>query len=247
MIHRSLREGVVQIRLDRPPANALELESTMALDHALRAAATQSEAGGVVLTGTGDCFCAGLDLKVVPSYTPDRQREMVLALSSLVRTVYGFPKPLLVALNGHGVAAGTLLALASDYRIGPDDGSRFGLTGVRVGIPYPAAAMSVIEAELAPPARRVALLSARTFDVREARRLGIVDEIVPPRTVLERALEVARDMADMPPDAYRSTKLALRRKALDAIDRVLRDADDPFLESWIPSAGHEPDVERGPL
>lgn len=234
------------VRIDRPPANALELVSTLALDNALRETAERPDVMATVLTGTGDCFCAGLDLKVVPGYGPEQQLAMILALSSLVRTAYGFPKPLVVACNGHGVAAGTLLALTSDYRIGPDDGSRFGLTGVRVGIPYPTAAMTVIEAELAPPARRVVLLSARTFGVHEAHQMGIVDEIVQGAAVMERAIAVARDLADLPAEVYRKTKLALRREALRTIDRVLHDGDDPSLEPWISRSGDAQGAEDAP-
>jgi enoyl-CoA hydratase len=241
------QNGIAVVRLDRPPANALELESARALHGALAQAAREDDARGVVLTGTGEFFSAGLDLKVVPAYDPAHQREMILALTQLVRTIYGFPKPLVAALNGHGVAAGTLLALASDYRVGPDDRSRFGLTGVRVGIPYPTAALAVIEAELAPPARRVILLTAQTFDSRAAHAMGIIDELVPPTTVLEHAISHARDLTAMPADGYRTTKLALRKTTLDTIDRVLRDQDDPFLGAWIPERRRGEPTIGGPL
>ncbi len=225
-------DNVAVVKLDRPPANALDLRFTQDLEVAL----SEIEAAGapsLVITGSGDFFSAGLDLKLVPGYTQEEQREMILALGRLVGRLYATPRPTVAAVNGHAVAAGMLLALACDYRIGPQGDSRFGLTGARVGIPYPVAAQTVIESELDPATRRVLVLSATQLGPEEAVHRGIVDELCPPDRVLDRAVEAARERAELPADAYGKIKGQLRARALQRIREANEGGDDPFLQSWL--------------
>lgn len=226
------RHGVIStVTVNRPPANAFELQSTRQLCHAVQTLLTESHVDGIVLTGSGECFSAGLDLKLVPQYSREDQRAMVRELARTVMALYGSPKPVVAAVNGHAVAAGTLFALCCDYRIGPETGARFGLTGARVGIPYPIAALEVITNELGMRGARSTLLTALTFDADEAHTRGILDEVVPAPRVFPRALEVATDLAGLPADTYAQLKLQLRKGALERIRASLE--DDPVLDVWI--------------
>ena len=78
------------------------------------------------------------------------------------------------AVNGHAVAAGLVLALACDRRIGPDRNAHFGLTEVRAGIPFPAVAMAIVRAELAPAAARSLVLLGQRVDATSAAAFGLV-------------------------------------------------------------------------
>jgi enoyl-CoA hydratase len=102
----------------------------------------------VVITGAGEFFSGGVDLKVAPRLPTDEQHQMVVGINELFAAWYGFWRPVVAAVNGHAVAGGLILALCGDYRVGAD-GARYGLTETRVGIPYPAAAIGVVRAELA--------------------------------------------------------------------------------------------------
>ena len=123
--------------------------------------------------------------------------------------------------------------MATDYRIAPTGTCQFGLTGVRVGIPYPTVAMTVIERELDPVVRRVMLLGARTFVASEALSRGIVDELKAPKQVMPRAVEVAHDMMGMPRDAYARTKRQIRHDAIARMEATLTGEPDPLTEGWI--------------
>ncbi len=224
------REGVTVLRLDRPPANAVDLSLARELEQSL-GELEGSNARALVLTGTGDFFSAGLDLKEVPRYSADDQRAMIIALGRAVELLYGLPIPTVAAVNGHAVAAGTLFTLACDYRIGPEGDFRFGLTGTKVGIPYPVAAQAVIEAELAPANLRTMILTAAVFGPDEARDRGVVDELRPQASVLERGIEMANQMAGFPSHSFTAIKRQLRSRALAVIHRANEEGDDPFLES----------------
>jgi enoyl-CoA hydratase len=226
------REGIAVLRLDRPPANAFCLE--LAHDLAARLdelAATSARA--LVLVGTGPFFSGGLDLNDVPRYSRGQQREFLGALNGLVGRLYGLPLPVVGAINGHAVAGAFILALTTDYRVGPLRDAQFGLTEARVGIPFPAVPMIVLQAECAPQDIRYSTLWARTFGPEEARRRGLLDELVEPESVLDRALEVARDMAGMPADSYARIKRQIRHAALARIDEVVSGDLDPMLEGWL--------------
>lgn len=223
--------GVTIIRLNRPPANAIEIESAAQLADSIEAVQDGSTRA-IVLTGAGDCFSAGLDLKVVPTYHRSRQRQLLDALNRLVLNLYGCPLPTVAAINGHAVAAGTLLTLACDYRVGPTTQCRFGLPGARVGIPYPFSAWTVFDAELAPAVRRVMLLTARTFDAHEAAAKGVIDELQPPRRVLDKAIEMALQMSEIPTASFAAVKLRLRNDAISRMKEMMKTETDPFLDDW---------------
>jgi enoyl-CoA hydratase len=223
---------VVIVRINRPPANAIDLDICQAMD----AAFDEVMAGGpaaIVLTGTGRFFCAGLDLKIVPTYDRATQRTMLLAINRMVTKLYACPVPVVGAVNGHAIAGGMILALTPDYRVGPTGPALFGLTEARAGIPFPAAPMIVLRAELAPEHVRTVTLQARNFGPEEARAKGVLDELSPPDRVLARALEIARDLATIPPDAYRRIKQQVRADALTRLEALLATGNDPMLEGWL--------------
>src|SRR5512147_1108840 len=205
MVKRERHGAVAVLRLAHPPVNAVDLELGRALERALDETLA-SDATALVLTGTGRAFSAGLNLKVVPLYGPAEQRAMIETANRVLARLYACPLPTVAAVNGHAVAAGLVLALACDQRVGPDAGALFGLTEARAGIPFPAAAMVIVRAELAPAAARTLTLVARNVDAARAAALGILDELVPAEAVLSRAIAIAEDLGTMPRGAYARIK-----------------------------------------
>jgi enoyl-CoA hydratase/carnithine racemase len=233
---------VALVRVDRPPANALDQEMLSEV----RAAADDligSGPGAVVLTGREGFFSAGVDLKLVPTLDADGQRTMVDGVNRLMAAWYSFPRPLVCAVNGHAIAGGMILALCGDYRVGCTQG-KLGLTELRAGVPYPAVPLAIARAELSPQAARVLALRAHLVDPDEALALGLVDELTAPEDVLQRALVVAGDMAELPAKAYWDAKRELRAEAIELIARVLEQGD-PLLDSWLD--GGDPNAGAGLL
>src|SRR3954447_25151451 len=101
----------------------------------------------VVLAGRPGFFSAGADLKAVPSYGPDEQRAMVDGINRMALGVYALPCPVVGAITGHAIAGGRVLAVCTDLRVASATG-RYGLTEVKVGVPYRQAAFGVAQAEL---------------------------------------------------------------------------------------------------
>jgi enoyl-CoA hydratase len=224
------RGEVALVRVDRPPANALDQElltEVRAVTDDLRAAGP----GAVVLTGREGFFSAGLDLKLVPTLDAAGQRAMVDGVNRMAAAWYAFPRPVVCAVNGHAIAGGLIIALCGDYRVGCTSG-KLGLTELRAGVPYPAVPIAVVRAELSPAAARALALRAHLVDPEEALALGLVDELTAPEDVLERALVIAGEMAQLPAEAYATTKRELRGETIALIERVLEEGD-PLLDTWM--------------
>ena len=231
MGHVSLaeRDGVAVLTVDRPPANAMDLGLLGDLVDAVEGVAA-AVPPALVLAGREGFFSAGADLKAVPGYGPAEQRGMVDAINRMALGVYGLPCPVVCAVTGHAIAGGMVLALCGDHRVASTEG-RYGLTEVKVGVPYPQAAIGVVRAELAAPAARVLALGNRLVDAAECVRLGAFDEALAPVEVLARALAVAQELAAMPADVYARTKAELRGATLAAL-RISAERD-PLLDAWV--------------
>jgi enoyl-CoA hydratase/carnithine racemase len=228
-VRREDRDGVAVLHLDRPPVNAMDrglLEDVVG--EVERIAAQPPSA--LVVAGRQGAFSAGADLKAVPAYGPDDQRAMVGLINAMALGVYALPCPVVAAVTGHAIAGGMVLALCADRRIAARDG-RYGLTEVRVGVPYPQAALGVVREELGGRVARVMALGAALVDAQECLRLGAFDEVVEPDAVLPRALTVAAELADLPGDVYARTKRDLRGTTVDRLRAAA--ADDPLLARWV--------------
>lgn len=219
---------VLVARIDRPPANAMSpelLEEGAALVESLRGRLP----GAVVLTGTDRFFSGGMDLKLAPSMGLEDQQRSVKGINDLFSSWYGLECPVVAAVNGHAVAGGLILALCADLRICVPEAS-LGLTEARVGLPYPAAAMAVVRAELEPQAARRLVMEGSLIDSERALEMGAVDEVVAAEELMPRALEIARDLASMPRDAYAIVKKQLRGEVLESMREAVQ--ADPMLEGW---------------
>lgn len=225
-------DGIAVIRMKRPPANAITFEFARDLAAGFEAV-LKTDAKALVVTGSGAFFSGGLDLNIIPSYSASEQRRFLELLNRMIGALYACPLPHVAAVNGHAIAGAFVLALTADYRVGPTGDGRFGLTEARVGIPFPAVPAVVVQAELSPVDVRYTTLQARNYGPDEAVARGLFDELQPPAKVLERAIEVARDLASMPAGAYARIKHQFRAEAIARIEQLNAEQSDPMLESWV--------------
>jgi enoyl-CoA hydratase len=219
--------GTTVLQIDRPPANAMNVGLLEQLVAAVEALA-QAPPSALVITGREQFFSGGADLKAVPDYGPAERRTMINSINRMAIATYGLPCPVVAAVTGHAIAGGLVLALTCDYRVASLNG-RYGLTEVKVGVPYPQAAIGVVRAELAPHAARGLTLANRLIDANACVTLGVFDEAIAAEHVLSRATSVARELAALPAAVYARTKNDLRGQALAAM-RAASEAD-PLLES----------------
>ena len=225
-------DGIATIYFNNPPVNAIELDVLGDIDEALSYLEADNDLRAVVFTGKGDCLSAGLDLKVVPQYSPAQQRELIETVNRVVLRIFSFPLPTVVAANGHAIAGGFIILMAFDYRVCTSSPCQFGLTESRLGIPFPIAALEVVKSGLAPHVTRRLMLTGITIGPEEAHAGGVVDELQPPERVLPRAQEMAAYFATLPQDGYAKIKRQVRKGTITLIEEVIA-AGDPLLKTWI--------------
>jgi enoyl-CoA hydratase len=217
---------------NNPPVNAIELDVLGDMDEALSYLKADKDVRAVVFTGTGDSLSAGLDLKVVPQYSPAKQRELIESTNRVVRRIFSIPMPAVLAINGHAIAGGFIMLMCFDYRVCTSSPCQLGVTESRLGIPFPIAALEVISSGLAPHVTRKLMLTGITIGPEEALAGGVVDELQPPDLVLPRAQEMAAYLASLPQDGYAKIKRQLRNETIALIEEVMA-AGDPLLKTWI--------------
>jgi enoyl-CoA hydratase len=157
----------------------------------------------------------------------------MLRFAETVWALYGLPKPVVAAVNGHAVAGGCILALTADYRVLRKGGAQMGLNEVRIGVPLPWS-VSILLRTVVPPSSlaQVALLG-RNFADEEARTVGLVDELADAQGFEDRCLTRLREYADKDARAFGTTKTYLRAEALRAMTAHEQEHISEFLDGWF--------------
>ena len=194
------RDGVALVTLDRPEKrNALSIELRVEIGEAFGALGSDDEVGCVVLTGAGPAFCSGMDTTQFGG-DAENKRRLVETSTLAFDAVGNCRRPVVAAVHGPAVAGGFALALLCDLRIA-GSGARFGYPELPRGIPPSYAAA---RAALPAPGARELCLTGRQVEADEALELGIVREVA--ADPVERALELAAEVAAMPRAAVLATK-----------------------------------------
>ncbi len=218
MLKQEMKSEVLVLRLDDPAKlNAWSQAVRGEIAAALRAAEQDAGVKAVVVTGTGEkSFCAGADLSDPTMGDASAAAMRMAAFHDFYLALMSFPKPLVAALNGFALGSAFQAILLMDCRIG-HEGVKFGLPEINSGMPCITGA-AILSWSVGPVLTRSIATSGRFVGADEAFRHGLVDELVPPGEVFDRALAVARELAAKAPHAFAETKLWIRDLNLPALE-----------------------------
>jgi methylglutaconyl-CoA hydratase len=226
LVSYDARSPAVILTLNRPERrNALSRALIAELTTAFQRARDDAAARCVVLTGAGTVFCAGLDLAELAE-TLDRQEangstadpaiwQDALGLATLYDLIYNLPKPTIAAVNGAAVAGGAGLVTVCDLALAVPE-ARFGYPEVRRGL-VAAMVMPHLLRHVTERTARYMLLTGELIDAAQACRTGLINEVVAPAQLLERAHTWAAQLAEGGPQALTSTKSLLQRFSRQAL------------------------------
>ena len=231
MIESSRVGSAVVLRMAHGKANAFDTAFLRALRDALDRAA-HSEAPSLILTGSGKIFSAGVDLLKLAEGGRPYLEEFLPELSACLWELFTFPKPAVAAVNGHAIAGGCLLACACDRRIMALGSGRIGVPELRVGVPFPLAALEIMRFVLPPHRAQEIVLLGGTYEPEQALERGLIDETVAPEQLLERAQAVAEELAALPAVSFQRAKLDLRRPVTETWARHRAAHERETLEAW---------------
>jgi len=206
--------GTVQVlALSSGRVNVLDVQLLEELTATIREL-QRSGSGALVVTGAGRVFCAGVDLKRVLQGGADYTDRLIPALSDAFVAMFCYPGPTVAAINGAAIAGGCVLACACDRRLMSPD-AQIGASEVRVGVPFPAAALEVVRYACGDHAEEV-LLGGRLYRGADAVASGLAHRVIA-EDLLKAAVAEASDLGDISVDAYRHTKAQLRAPTLARI------------------------------
>ncbi|MBL4683092.1 MAG: crotonase/enoyl-CoA hydratase family protein, partial [Nannocystaceae bacterium] len=202
---------------DDGKANALSSALLNELDQALTRA--QEEAKAVVLLGRPGRFSGGFDLKVMKS-GPAAAQALVSQGAELLMRIYEFPLPFVAACSGHAVAAGALMLLASDTRIGIEGDFKIGLNEVAIGMTVPILAQELARDRLAPTHLTPAIIQGTLYGPSDAVKVGYLDQVVAPDALVATAITTAAALGKLS-NAYGATKARLRKTTIAHVRATL--------------------------
>jgi enoyl-CoA hydratase len=230
-----------EIKMAGAAKNALGTEMLRFLLDRLKVAAVGRQP--VLLSGAGDAFSAGLNLKEVATLTGDAMLDFLRLLEECMVSFYLHPAPVVAAINGHAIAGGCVLALCCDWRVAaPNPTAKIGLNEVALGIRFPPRILALVRRRLPPQHLEEVLLGAGLFAPERALALGLVDEIAEDAEGVARARLSALAAHHALGDAYALTKQDLRGTPQDlcpdeVYERRLRESlalwDAPVLRERI--------------
>jgi enoyl-CoA hydratase len=205
--------GVAILTIDRPEKrNALSARVREELVAALDSFREDSGVRVIVLTGTGDrAFVAGADIGEFAERTPLEQRAAMTG-RRVFDEIAAFPKPVIAMINGYALGGGCELALACDFRIAADS-AKLGQPEINLAL-IPGGGGTQRLPRLVGTGQALRLvLSGELIDAEEARRIGLVELVVPAADLRDRTMEIAMKMAARSPVALRLAKQAVRAAA----------------------------------
>jgi len=232
MIDRFIHGEVHELRLNRPPVNALSPDLLKFLANEVRRSPAQG-ARALVLSGREGMFSAGLDVPVLIELDQDELGRALAAFFDAIESLAASAVPVAAAITGHSPAGGAVLSLCCDWRVMAEGDYAIGLSEVRIGIPVPR-----IVADLATRAvgRRVGealCVSGKLLNPEEALEVGFVDELTPVGDVVAAARRWCEQIIEAPEKALAETRSLLRRDLVESIQRQSEDDADRFVDRWF--------------
>jgi enoyl-CoA hydratase len=198
-----VRDRIAHVTIAHGKANALSPTVVAALDDAVTQAEDAGDAvGAMLITGTPGMLSGGFDLAVMRS-GPTEAGKLVSDGGALITRLLGSEVPVVIACTGHAVAAGALLLLGADVRVGARGSIRIGLIETELGMVLPRWAAELARERLSRRHLQRATVGAEMYDPDGAAEAGFLDAVVDPDALAGAALEQATRWAELPRAAYR--------------------------------------------
>ncbi len=217
------KDDISIITLDDGKANVFSPKMIQDVNECLDKVPTES--GAIIITGREGMFSAGFDLKIISAGDIQATMDMTLCGFKLLSRIFSFPRPILAACSGHGIALGTFLLCCCDYRVGVKGDFMIGANEMRTNMVIPIPILELISHRVSASHKYRAILGAEMYSIESGLEAGLIDEIVDPENLMETAMLKAKDLATMGHPSYTLTKELLIREPLQKINNAISDIE----------------------
>lgn len=204
--------GVVLLTLNRPEArNSLNPELIRELTETFQELDHNNDVRLIVITGAGDTFCAGADLKDwkdSKNFSEAQNFESSLKLASMYKTINDCQKPVIAKVNGHAIGGGVGLLAVCDYVLASSD-AKIGMPEVHLGL-VPAVISPYVIAKIGETNARAYFLSGIIFFAQKAETLGLVHDVYAPEKLGTETSRVIKQFLKAGPVALREGKILIK-------------------------------------
>lgn len=218
IVRYRVEENIATLTIDDGKANAVSFQFIEEVNAALDQA--EKDKAVTILTGRSGKFSAGFDLSAL-SKGGDSATRLVRTGAQLCARLLGFPTPVIIACNGHSLALGALLLLATDYRIGTEGNYKIGTNEVAIGMPLPYFGVELARLRLSPIHFSRAVANAEIYTPQGAVEAGFLDVVVSEEKLMETAIQSAQGLAKLEMAAHYATKLRVREEAISTIHEAI--------------------------
>lgn len=222
---------VRELRMNRPPVNALTGELLGEVRAAMERA-TKEGAKGIVLSGSPGRFSAGFDLPLLLGLERKEIAKTWQELYCLLRTIAASPIPIVAAMTGHAIAGGMVIAMFCDRRVMAAGDYKLGLNEVQVGIHLPPVVLSCLRRLVGPRVAEHLAVTGSLLSPQQAFQLGLVDELAEPDLVVGRAVEWCQRVVALP-EAAMSARHDARADLVALFEDTRQPEEDSFTASWF--------------
>lgn len=231
MFEIEVNRGVATLVLRAGKVNAMDIELVEALTGAYEDLAQDDAVKALIVAGNDRVFSAGVDLKRLLAEDNRYIDRFLPALSRLFLTALEFPRPVVMAVTGHAIAGGCVLACTGDWRV-ISENARIGVPELRVGVPFPVAGMEIMRWSATANCFRQMINIGATWTGAAAINAGLADEACAGAAVLESARRAVDELRLVPAHVFALTKQQQRSPVLAAIASGSPVFDAEVLATW---------------
>lgn len=225
-------DAIATVAISRGKVNALNLAVVDQLHQILTELETDDRVRTIILTGRGPFFSFGFDIPEMFPLSRDEFADFLVRFTTLYRTIFTYPKPMLAALNGHTIAGGCMLALACDQRLMIGGKARIALNEITFGSSVFAGAVEMLRFATGSRNATAILQSGALLSAAEAHDRGLIDAAIAPEAFDDSVREAAKMLAEKPLPAFRSIKRLLRQPIAEEFAARERASIAEFVDIW---------------
>ncbi len=225
-------EQIAVLTLGRDKVNPINQAVIDELSVAFGDLENDNDVRAILFTGAGKFFSFGLDVPTLISYEKDQLAAYLRTFTALYTRIFTLAKPVIVALNGHAIGGGCMLAITGDYRLMTTGKAKIALNEITFGSSVWAGSVEMLKACAGQRNAEFILTSGAMYSAERAWQLGLVDQVCPDDKLAEDARNIARGYAQKDPAAFRSIKKLLRGPLAEQMIAREPESIKEFVEIW---------------